>query len=281
MEKRFKRRTRIRDSAELKRGMTIIPSIFTTGNIFCGYFSIVSSLHNRFDAAALAIVLGWVLDGLDGRIARLTKTTSDFGLELDSLADVITFGVAPAMLAFNWGLGSFAGAEGEPFRHINTLGWFATFAFMLCGALRLARFNMQSKKPTETSSKRYFVGLPIPSGAGIIAAIVHYQKAPLATLGSALLWNVLVLLTAFLMVSTVKYHSFKELDLKKRRPYQTLLLVAALIWSVFYYSEYVLLTMAVVYVSSGPVVKLVQTVRRFLPGHHVQPSEPAHGNIRT
>ena len=279
-ERQRTRRRRIRESVRLRSGLSIIPSLFTIGNIFCGCFSIIASQKGSFDNAAIAIGIGSVLDGLDGRIARLTNTASDFGLEMDSLADVITFGVAPAILAFAWGLGSFEGTNGTIVKHVTQLGWFATFAFVLCGTLRLARFNLQSKKPSETTSKRYFVGLPIPAAAGMIAAVVHFLKQPILLVGSALLWYFLVTLVAFLMISTVRYYSGKEFDVKKPRPRWTFLAAGAFIWSIIFYSEYVLLTLAVIYVTSGPVAKLVQVVRRFLyPG--VPPSEPAHGNIRS
>src|SRR5262249_38630888 len=158
----------------------------------------------NFDNSAVAIGIGGVLDGLDGRIARMTNTTSDFGLELDSLADVVTFGVAPGILAFSWGLGSFAGVPGQAIKHVTQFGWFGTFAFVLCGALRLARFNAQSRKPTEASSKRFFVGLPIPAAAGTIAAVIHFFKQQILVVASALLWYFLVALVAFLMISTVR-----------------------------------------------------------------------------
>jgi CDP-diacylglycerol--serine O-phosphatidyltransferase len=255
-------RKRIQARARLGKGITIIPSLFTIGNIFCGYFSVVSSYRGNYDAAAIAIGVGWILDGLDGRIARLTKTTSEFGVELDSLADVLTFGIAPALLAFSWGLGGFEGIPGEITGHVQTLGWIATFAFVICGALRLARFNIQSRKPTETSGKRYFVGLAIPAGAGIIAAVVHFFKTPIMSVGSAMLWFVLVLGVAFLMISTVRYYSFKEFDLATPQPRLTFFIAAMLIALIIFYSEPVLLAMAVVYVSSGPVAKLVQVVNR-------------------
>src|SRR4051812_18804846 len=208
----------IRNQERIHRSLSIVPSLFTIGNIFCGYYAIISTLRGQWDYAAILIGFGYVLDGLDGRIARLTKTTSDFGLQLDSIADVITFGVAPAMLAFSWGFGASEGIEGSVARHVHQLGSIATFAFVVCGALRLARFNLQSKKPTEATSKRYFVGLPIPAGAGMIASVVHFFKSPTLLIGSALLWSFLILLVAFLMISTVRYSSFKELDVKKARP---------------------------------------------------------------
>src|SRR5262244_1879250 len=254
---------RIRDRAQIHRSLSIVPSLFTIGNIFCGYYSIISTLRGNWDYAAILIGIGYILDGLDGRIARLTKTASEFGVQLDSLADVITFGVAPAILAFSWGFSASEGIEGSVAKHVHQLGSVATFAFVVCGALRLARFNLQTKKPPEASAKRYFVGLPIPAAAGMIAAVVHFFKTPTLMIGSALLWAFLILLLAFLMISTVRYFSFKEVDVKKAKPSLALFFTAMLISLIIFYSEEVLLAMATIYVSSGLIAKLFHTVRRF------------------
>ena len=142
-----RQRRRIRDQAQIHRSLSIVPSLFTIGNIFCGYYSVISTLRGNWDYAAILIGIGYILDGLDGRIARLTKTASDFGVQLDSLADVVTFGVAPAILAFSWGFSASEGIEGSVIKHVHQLGSVASFAFVVCGALRLARFNLQAKKP--------------------------------------------------------------------------------------------------------------------------------------
>ncbi len=270
---------RIRDQARIRQSLSILPSLFTIGNIFCGYYSIVSTLRGNWDSAAILIGIGYILDGLDGRIARLTKTASDFGVQLDSIADVVTFGVAPGILSFSWGFGAITGIDGSAATHVHQLGSVASFLFVVCGALRLARFNVQSKKPPEASSKRNFVGLPIPAAAGVIASVVHFFKSPTLFVGSALLWSFLVLLLAFLMISTVRYPSFKEFDVKKARPSLALSITALLISLVYLYSEVVLLLMATIYASTGLITNLVQTVRRFLPSS-VSTSEPAHGNIK-
>src|SRR5437867_5880103 len=274
-------RRRIQDRTRIRTGLSIVPSLFTIGNIFCGYYSVISTLRGNWDYAAVLIGIGYILDGLDGRIARLTKTTSDFGLQLDSLADVMTFGLAPAILAFSWGFGPSEGIDGSAAQHVHQLGSLASFAFVVCGALRLARFNLQAKKPPEASSKRYFVGLPIPAAAGMVAAIVHFFKTPTLMIGSALLWALLILLLAFLMISTVRYWSFKELDIKKAKPSLALFMTAILICLILFYSEEVLLVMATIYVSSGLIGKLLQTVRRLLPGSLSSTSEPAHVNIKS
>ncbi len=273
-------RRRIRDRARIRTSLSIVPSLFTVGNIFCGYYSIVATLRGNWDYAAVLIGIGYILDGLDGRVARLTKTASDFGLQLDSIADVITFGVAPGILAFHWGFGASEGIDGSVAKHVHQLGSLATFAFVVCGALRLARFNLQAKLPPETTSKRYFVGLPIPAAAGMIASIVHFFKTPTLMVGSALLWSFLILLLAFLMISTVRYYSFKEFDVKKARPSLALFGTAMLISLIYLYSEVMLLAMATVYISSGLILNLTHTVRRFLPSS-VSRSEPAHGNIKS
>jgi CDP-diacylglycerol--serine O-phosphatidyltransferase len=249
------------------------------GNIFCGYYSIISAISGDFDRAAIAIGLGSVLDGLDGRIARMMKQTSDFGVQLDSIADFGTFGVAPAILAFNWGL---RGANGLD--DLRNFAWITTFAFAVCGALRLARFNVQAQKPAEHGSKRYFVGLSIPLGALQIAAIVHFSAArpdwPWARPDWEWTFFSVVAVTAFLMISTIRYQSFKELDIMKRGVRVVLLASALLIALIYKYSHSVLLILAVAYAVSGPVAKLFQVVRRFLPGGAGH-REPAHGNIKT
>ncbi|HEY2383376.1 MAG TPA: CDP-diacylglycerol--serine O-phosphatidyltransferase [Terriglobia bacterium] len=273
-----RRPRKIKNQARIQRSLSIVPSLFTIGNIFCGYYSIISTLHGDWDTAAILIGIGYILDGLDGRIARLTKTASEFGVQLDSIADVVTFGTAPAILAFRWGFGASAGYENAVAMH-DHLGFLATFAFVVCGALRLARFNVQTGKPTETS-KRSFVGLPIPAAAGMIAAVVHFFKTPALMNGAAALWwGILILALAFLMISTVRYSSFKEFDVKKAKPSLALFVIAMMIGLIIFYSEEMLLAMAAIYVSSGPLAKMIQMVHRFRPAN-VTPSEPAHGNIK-
>jgi CDP-diacylglycerol--serine O-phosphatidyltransferase len=206
----------------------------------------------------------------------MTQTASEFGVQLDSIADVLTFGIAPAVLALVWGQRHIEGpAQGAEL--IHQWSWIVTFLFLICGAWRLARFNVQSQKPLDSGSKRNFVGLPIPAGAGLIAAVVHYFKSPITQIAPSVFWYLLVLLTGFLMASTVRYPSFKELHFLKRGSRLTLVATAMLIVSIRFYSEVMLLLISVAYVSSGLIM---QTMRRFNPA----PSplgEPAHGNIKT
>jgi CDP-diacylglycerol---serine O-phosphatidyltransferase len=266
---------------QLRNGLSILPSLFTIGNIFCAYYSVMSTLNLKYDQAAIAIGIGYILDGLDGRVARLTGTSTEFGAQLDSLADVLTFGIAPAILAFSWGIEWMGGNHGllpggtgltQTEQHVRSGGWVMTFAFVICGALRLARFNVQALKPTDATSKRYFVGLPIPAGAGLIASIVHFWKTPIAGVGPSLLWCLLIGVTAFLMISTVRYQNFKELGIFSRRPRVALVATAMMIALIFRYSEEMLLLLAVTYVASGPVSKLLQVVRR-LPIHSGRPED--------
>ena len=266
------RKKRLRDRPRFRTGLSVIPSLFTIGNMFCGYYAIASTLQENYDYAAIAIGVGAVLDTLDGRIARLTGTASQFGLELDSLADILTFGVAPAVLALNWGIASLAGIPAEFAQDVYQFGWLATFGFLICGALRLARFNVLAHKPGGSS--RHFVGLPIPAAAGVIAAIVHFRQSPLEQVGSAGLWCLLVALLAFLMISSVRYPSFKDLDLKKPLPRTAIVATAMLIGLIFYYSGIVLLLMATTYLASGPVARLAQTVRRMMSRDEQETPEP-------
>ena len=263
----------------LRRGVYVLPSLFTVGTLVCGYFAILSTLRGgqmlasgvgigmslvAFDNAAKAI--GWAIlfDGLDGRIARLTNSTSAFGREFDSLADVITFGVAPALLAYTWGVrGVDEISRMQMIQHLRALGWIITFAYVICGAARLARFNIETVKPT--SDRRFFVGLPIPAAAGVIAAVVHWQKQPVSHWIYGLLWLATVTVLAFLMVGTMRYYSFKALDLRKRRPYIAIIFIGLIIWAIFAYSEPVLLTMALTYALSGIILRFTSKLRPHPP----------------
>ena len=234
----------------LSRGLFILPTLFTVGNLFCGYLSLWCTIQGRFEIAAVLIVAAGVLDGLDGRIARMTHSTSEFGEEYDSLADLVSFGVAPAVLAYSWGLADF-----------DRLGWVASFLFVVCGSMRLARFNIQ----THVVDKRYFVGLPIPAAAGTVATIV--LTTPEALVSRMWMTGLLVLtfLLAFLMISTIRYRSFKDLDLKRRRPAWILPVIAIFFAIVAYRPELALATVVLVFVASGPVAKIVGLFRRREP----------------
>ena len=226
---RFLRRANDKPRRRLRRGVYLLPSLFTMGNMFCGYACIVYAMRGEYETAAPFIGFALVLDMLDGRIARLTNAESAFGLEFDSLADVISFGVAPAVLSFAWGLAP-----------LGRLGWAAGFMFVACTAMRLARFNIQSG-----GDKRYFVGMPSPTAAAIPAATVYAYPWGLYDYREALLALGMVLIPAALMVSTIRFRSFKNLDLQSRRPYRVLMFIALAIMLVAWLHRYVLVILAV------------------------------------
>ena len=202
------------DPRHYRRGIYLLPSIITVGNLFCGYACIVFAMRGELVTAAPFIGFAVVLDMLDGRIARMTNTTSAFGLEFDSLADVISFGLAPALLAFTWGLSE-----------LGRIGWAVGFLYVTAAAMRLARFNLQTHSLTD---KRYFVGMPSPSAAGIIAATIYAWPYPLEGLPAGIAVAV-VLVPAILMVSTIKFRSFKTINFGWTPSYIKIILVAAII----------------------------------------------------
>jgi len=231
----------------LSRGLFILPTLFTVGNLFCGYLSVWASIRGTFELAAILIVAAAVLDGLDGRVARMTHSTSEFGEEYDSLADLVSFGVAPAVLAYSWGLADF-----------RRIGWMASFLFVVCGSMRLARFNIQ----THVADKRYFVGLPIPMAAGTICGIVLATPERLVSRPWMAGLLVLTILLSYLMVSTIKYRSFKDLDMKRRWPAWILLVIAVVFAVIAIHPEVALLVITLSFALSGPITKLVNLARR-------------------
>jgi CDP-diacylglycerol--serine O-phosphatidyltransferase len=258
----------------VKKGLYLIPSAFTAANIGMGFFSVMASLRGfqllgsatpdlaaaaaHFDNAAIAI--GWALlfDMLDGRIARLTKTTTEIGIQLDSIADVVTFGIAPAVLAYVWGYGTTL-VEGTD---LHRLAWFLSFMYLMCGAFRLARFNVQASRPrilaegTPKVDKKSFVGLPIPVAGGLIAALVHFSPAPLTYFGAEkarLYSGLLMVLVGFLslmMVSTLRFSSFKTIGTRSRSM-RTIILAISVGMLIFLYSQYVLLLIVITYILHG------------------------------
>ena len=256
---------RRRNQARLRRGMFLLPSLFTAGNIAAGYFSITQTFaalgnqgepHVHLDWAALAILIAIPFDSLDGRIARMTNTTSQFGKELDSLADVITFGVAPSLLAMIWGFHFLPLSINATLRqHIIKSGVFFCFLFLMGGASRLARFNIshdpQPRNPGHPDRK-YFVGMPIPAGAGLLAATVHFFYGyPIEAWWVAILWVGIVGLAAFLMVSTWRFWSGKEINFSRRHPFQLLLPLAFIAWLTVRFSNVVFFLAALAYMFSG------------------------------
>jgi CDP-diacylglycerol--serine O-phosphatidyltransferase len=249
------------------RGMYMLPSLFTAGNIAAGYYAITQSVQGSaaepvyFDHAALAIGAAALLDGVDGYIARLTHTTSDFGKELDSLADVITFGVAPSLLAYIWGFRMLPLSVHPDLReNVLHAGVFVCFLFLICGASRLARFNIsinpQPRNPGRPGQK-FFVGMPIPAGAGVIAAVVHcFDGSPIYNPVTALVWLTLILFSAFLMVSNWRFWSAKEITSGGRHPFQVFALIALIGALIAWKSEWMLMVLAMGYLMSGVLARV-------------------------
>lgn len=249
------------------RGMYVLPSLFTAGNIAAGFYAITESVRGAggddqgFNRAALAIGFAIVFDGVDGRVARMTRTTSDFGKELDSLADVVTFGVAPAVLAWIWGFRMLPATLLPQMRNaVLPLGVVMCFLFLICGACRLARFNIsinpQPRNPGRPGRK-YFVGMPIPAGAGVIASVVHlYDGSPIHDPRISIVWLLLILGTGFLMVSSWRFWSGKEIDSSGRKPFQFFVLMALGIAVLVKFSEVALVCISLGYLVSGVVARL-------------------------
>ena len=223
----------------IKKGIYLLPNLFTTASLFAGFYSIIASVQEKYYIAALAILVSLVFDGLDGRIARFTNTTSKFGAEYDSLADLIAFGVAPSLLAYIWAMSS-----------AGKLGWVAGFLFVACGALRLARYNIQ----IGIIDSKVFNGLPIPAAASVIATTViffHFIGSEGKYNNSYLTYFVIVL--ALLMVSNIKYYSFKGMNLRSRVPFAVILIVVAVLLVIYYKPEIIAFVIMVGYAISGPV----------------------------
>jgi CDP-diacylglycerol--serine O-phosphatidyltransferase len=234
-----KRRTPIK----MRRGIYILPNLFTTGNLFCGFWAIISVFQEKFFYAAVAILLACAFDILDGKVARLSGATSKFGVQYDSLADLVSFGIAPALLAFSWAL-----------RPYGKFGWLAAFLFVVCGALRLARFNVQS----SSGEVKYFKGLPIPAAASMIAlTILLYLRLIETDWVKDIVILVMIYVLAFLMVSNIRYFSFKELNLAKRKPFSIFIFIILSMIVIIMEPTIVLFVSVIFYVFSGPVNMLM------------------------
>ena len=268
-----------------KRAAYALPMLFTAGNVFLGFLAIMKSFQGalwamsghmesnpNFEIAAKAIGVAVLLDGLDGRIARLTGTTSEFGREMDSLADVISFGVAPAVLGLAWGA-QFVDLTWSPFlsNYLPRTAYFIGFLFLVCGAVRLARFNVQKNpvpKNPGRSNHKYFVGLPIPAAAGLVDAIVYAcDSAPIEFWPLSLAWLALLALLGFLMVSTWRYRSLKDMQLLRPLSPLTVILYGASFYLIWNFPQATLLALSVTYVGSGIVVRVGGAVRRRLHRH--------------
>lgn len=259
-----------------RKGMYILPSLFTTANIAAGFYAILQTVYGasvgfwHLDFAAKAIGFAVLFDGLDGRIARMTHTESDFGKELDSLADVITFGIAPALLAWMWGFHLLPMVMSPELRtKLTEIGTIACFGFLMAGASRLARFNITTNpQPSNPGrpGKKYFVGMPIPAGAGVIAACVHFSLGePISSWWTAATWLMMVVVVGYLMVSTWRFYSFKDIDFRSRKPFRLIVLFGVIGASIWFFSRQALFVIAILYMASGVLWRLQWIFRRKTP----------------
>lgn len=255
-------------SRRLRRGVYILPSFFTVANLLCGYYAILATLEGQvadFDNAARAIGFAILFDALDGRVARAMGTNSEFGKELDSLADVISFGIAPAFLAYAWGVRAMAATGAPGTNHLIQLGWLVGFFYLGCCAWRLARFNIQGMAP---GGSRFFVGMPTPAAAGMIAATVHYFESPIADARLSVLWLLIVMVLGVLMSSTLRHYSFKDIQWTRRYPSLAVVLLALLVGAIVYFSRPTLLAIASAYFVHGVVLHLVRSARHRTASRH-------------
>lgn len=238
------------EAAQIRqKGVYLIPSLFTTGNLICGFFSIISTFNENYLQAAIFIILAHVMDGLDGTIARLTKATSQFGIEFDSLADLVSFGLAPAILVYYWALAPW-----------GNWGWLAACLYVVCGALRLARFNVQIRNV----EKSHFVGLPIPAAAEMIAAtiLMYYFLGGEGAANKRVILLLVIYMLAGLMVSQFEYFSSKQIDLKKRHPFWLLISAILLIKLTIAEPQIMFFTVVLLYILSGPLLWLLKVYKR-------------------
>lgn len=276
MNNPFNRRASDRAPRRMRKGMYILPSLFTTGNLAAGFYAILQAFQGsvsepvHFDHAAIAIGFAVLFDGLDGTIARLTNTASDFGRELDSLADVVTFGVAPAVLTYMWGFRLLPATMDPELRtRVVQFGAIAAFLFLAAGASRLARFNIQiNPQPSNPGrpGRKYFVGLPIPGGAGAVAATIHFSDGtPITTWWLSLVWLAFLIVLSFLMVSTWRFWSAKSIDFRSRHPFQLILVIVVIFAAIRFFSGPVLFFLALFYLLSGVFARLSFAMRKGSP----------------
>lgn len=258
---RREKKERLKKMNRMRKGIYILPNLITSASLFCGFFALLRTFQEDFYTAAVFILASGLLDGMDGKIARYTNTTTRFGVEFDSLADVIAFCVAPGILVYAWAL--------EPF---GRMGWLAAFLFVVCGALRLARFNLQG----STVESRFFSGLPTPAAAGVIATgVLVFYKVGDTGVSRHLTVLIVTYLLAFLMVSTFKYYGFKDIELFRRKPFRWLVIAILLLIVIAYAPEYTLFGLFFAYFISGPILTLVLLYRRRHPKPVIQEGKAA------
>jgi CDP-diacylglycerol---serine O-phosphatidyltransferase len=252
----------------LRRGVYILPSAFTVANLLCGYYAILATLEGSvsdLDNAARAIGIAIVFDSLDGRVARAMGTNSEFGKQFDSLADVVSFGMAPAFLAYAWGIHTLAAASAPEGLPLIQLGWLVGFIYLGCCAWRLARFNIQGM---AQGGSRFFAGMPCPAAAGMIAATVHFFRTPVSDPRLSVLWLVLLIVLGALMSSTVRHYSFKDIQWTRRWPSLSVVLLALSVGAIWFFSRPTLMIIASAYLAHGIVLQVVRFARRRVASRH-------------
>jgi CDP-diacylglycerol---serine O-phosphatidyltransferase len=255
-------------NSRLRRGVYILPSFFTVANLLCGYYAILATLEGSMadlDNAARAIGIAIIFDSLDGRVARAMGTDSEFGKQFDSLADVVTFGMAPAFLAYAWGVHGAAAILAPESSHFIQLGWLVGFFYLGCCAWRLARFTIQGMAP---GGSRFFAGMPTPAAAGMIAATVHFFQNPLSDPRVSVLWLALLVVLGLLMSSTWRHYSFKDIQWTRRWPSLFVVLLALLVGCIWFFSRPTLLVIASAYTAHGIVLQAVRSARHRLASRH-------------
>ena len=254
-----------------RRGIFLLPAVMTSANLLCGYYAVVASLIGApedLNRAAKAIGLAILFDSLDGRLARMTGTTTEFGMQFDSLADVVSFGIAPSILAYAWGYRSVTSLAGEGLHQLGQFAWVCCLAFLICCAWRLARFNVQGMAP---GSSKYFVGMPTPAAAGVIASIVHAFRiggpmpiGPIQNGWWAISWFILAAALGGLMTSTIRYYSFKDIPWARKQTSLAIVLVCLVVGVILRYSEYALMIFACTYALVGVILHLIRFFRHRL-----------------
>src|SRR5215813_2186771 len=253
---------------KLRRGIFLLPSLFTTANLLCGYYAVVASLFggaDDFDRAAKAIGFAILFDSLDGRVARLTGTGTEFGVQFDSLADVVSFGIAPAVMAYAWGFRSLPDQVSQGAQQLGEFAWVVCLVFLICCAWRLARFNVQGMAP---GGSKFFVGMPTPAAAGVIASIIHGFNAPLHDWRWSVLWFLLAAALGTLMTSTIRYYSFKDIPWTRKQPSLAVIVLLMIIAVIWMYSDIALIMLACTYAATGVGLHFVRFFRHRLVSRH-------------
>lgn len=250
---------------KFRRGIFLLPSMLTAANLLCGYYAVVATLSggpDDFDHAAKAIGFAILFDSLDGRIARMTGTNTEFGVQFDSLADVVSFGIAPAILAYAWGVKGLPLLTDTTGGHqLAEFGWICCLVFLVCCAWRLARFNVQGMAP---GGSKFFVGMPTPAAAGVIASLVHRFKYPIEDWRWSVAWLVLAACLGALMTSTIRYYSFKDLPWSRKQPSVGIILMLLIFGVIWRYSEYALMIIACSYAAVGLALHVARLLRHRL-----------------